>query len=189
MINRSIIYFLLTSICLFALTPVKAQHFTIQTNAVQWAELGTINAAVGISTSRHFSLEAGFRYNPFTFHKSSGLTIKNQKTSVYAGIRYWPWYVFSGWWISGRGQWEKFSDTGLWRYALNEGSRAGIVLSTGYTWMISKKINIEFGIGGWGGRYIDHMLYHCPSCMEVRESGPGGFIAIDDLSVSFVYIF
>lgn len=187
--NKTTIILFIASICLFAQASAKAQHFAIQTNVVQWANLGTVNVATGISLSRHFSAEAGFRYNPFTFQKSSGLTIKNQQISAYTGIRYWPWYVFSGWWISGRGQWEKFSDTGLWRYALNEGSRAGIVLSAGYTWMINKKINIEFGIGGWGGRYIDHTLYHCPSCMEIRESGPGGFIALDDLSVSFVYIF
>ena len=166
-----------------------AQHVSISTNALQWANLGTVNANAGLSVARHFSLEAGARYNPFTFHKSSGMMLRNKQTTAYAGVRWWPWYVFSGWWISGRGQYSRFSDTGIWRYALNEGTGVGLVLSGGYTWMVSKKINIEFSIGGWAGRYLDHKLYHCPSCMEIRESGPKNFIAPDDVSVSFMYMF
>lgn len=104
-------------------------------------------------------------------------------------MRWWPWYVFSGWWISGKAQYSKFSDTGLWRYALNEGTAVGLVLSAGYTLMVSKRVNLEFGIGGWGGRNLKHTLYHCPLCMEIRESGPRNFISIDDVSVSFMYMF
>lgn len=106
----------------------SAQHVSISTNAVQWANLGTVNANVGISVSRHFSIETGARYNPFAFHKPSGLTIQNKQTTAYAGMRWWPCYVFSGWWISGKAQYSKFSDTGLWRYALNEGTAVGLVL-------------------------------------------------------------
>lgn len=167
----------------------SAQHVSLSTNAVQWANLGTVNANVGVSVSRHFSIEAGARYNPFAFHKPSGLMIQNKQTTAYAGMRWWPWYVFSGWWISGKAQYSKFSDTGLWRYALNEGTGVGLVLSAGYTLMVSKRVNLEFGIGGWGGRNLKHTLYHCPLCMEIRESGPRNFISIDDVSVSFMYMF
>lgn len=182
-INCLILFFLLSDFS------VDAQHITVSTNALQWASLGTMNANAGISVSRHFSLEAGARYNPFTFHKSSGLMLRNKQTTAYAGVRWWPWYVFSGWWISGRGQYSKFSETGIWRYALNEGTGIGMVISGGYTLMISRKINIEFSVGGWAGQYIDHKLYHCPLCKEIRESGPKQFIALDDVAISVVYMF
>lgn len=187
---NSISRFCLTAVLyMFAALPAIGQHVSVSTNAVQWANFGTVNMNAGVSMARHLSVEAGFRYNPFTFHKSSGLMMRNQQTTAFAGVRWWPWYVFSGWWISGRGQYSKFSDTGIWRYALNEGSRVGAVLSCGYTWMVSRKINIEFGIGGWGGIYLNHNLYHCPSCMESRECSSGAFGTLDDLSVSVMYMF
>lgn len=62
--KRSITFVLIAVICMLARVPANAQHFTIQTNAMQWANLGTLNGAAGISLSRHFSMEAGFRYNP-----------------------------------------------------------------------------------------------------------------------------
>lgn len=37
----------------------SAQHVSFSTNAVQWANLGTVNANFGVSVSRHFSIEAG----------------------------------------------------------------------------------------------------------------------------------
>lgn len=173
---------------LFAFS-AEAQHISVSTNALQWANYGTANLEMGISIARHFSLEAGGRYNPFSYSKKSGLTVRNCQKTAYAGIRYWPWYVFSGWWAGIKGQWSDYSKTGIWRYAVDEGTRFGIGLSAGYTWMISKRINLDFGIGGWGGRQTEYTLYHCTKCMDIRESGPGNFIALDDVAISLMIMF
>lgn len=187
---RILLYFLFFLI--FAAKPqtVEAQNVAISTNAVDWLNFGTANIGVGLDVSRHFSVEAGARYNPWSFsRKSSGLTVMNRQTTAFAGVRFWPWYIFSGWWIAARCQYSDFSDTGIWRYALNEGKALGASLSFGYTLMLSRHFNMEFGAGVWGGRLLEHNLYHCPQCMRIRESGPKAFIAPDNISVSVIYLF
>lgn len=187
---RIVLYFLIVLMFAVKPMPVAAQNVAISTNALDWLNFGTLNLSIGVDVSRHFSLEAGTRYNPWSFdRKSSGLTIKNQQTTAFAGVRFWPWYIFSGWWIAARCQYSKFSDTGIWRYALNEGTALGAGLSFGYTLMISKHFNLEFGAGLWGGKLLEHTLYHCPECMRIREEGPGFFISPDNISVSVIYIF
>lgn len=173
----------------FAAFSSEAQHVSLSTNALQWANCGTVNLSAGVSLARHFSFEAGGRYNPFSYQRKSGLTVQNQQKTAFAGVRYWPWYVFSGWWAGVKGQWSDYSRTGIWRYAIDEGTRIGVGLSAGYTWMISKKVNLDFGIGGWGGRQTKYTLYHCKQCMEIRESGPKNFIVLDDVSVSLMIMF
>ena len=39
-----------------------------------------------------------------------------------AGARWWPWYVFSGWWVGLKGQYSDYVKTGVWRPALEEGN-------------------------------------------------------------------
>ena len=166
-----------------------AQTVAIGTNLFDWADLGTINLEAGVSFARHFSAEVGGRYNPWTFHKAkSGLTIKNQQATAFAGVRYWPWYVFSGWWISAKAQFSKYSETGIWRYALDEGKAVGAGISFGYTLMLNKKLNIEFGIGCWGGAKLSRTLYHCPNCMIIREQGNKGFFFFFYISISLIYV-
>lgn len=54
----------------------------------------------------------------------------------------------------------------------------GVCLSFGYTLMLHEKLNLEFGAGMWAGRRYEHVLYCCPDCMQVRESGSGNFVAL-----------
>ena len=68
-----------------------AQKWTVQTNFLDWAALGTVNAEVGMSVSQHFSLMAGGRYNPWDFHSHNPeALIRNRQETVYLGVRYWP---------------------------------------------------------------------------------------------------
>lgn len=136
---RILLYFLFFLILAAKPQTVEAQNVAISTNAVDWLNFGTANIGVGVDVSRHFSVEAGARYNPWSFiRKSSGLAVMNRQTTAFVGVRFWPWYIFSGWWIAARCQYSDFSDTGIWRYALNEGKALGASLSFGYTLMLSK---------------------------------------------------
>lgn len=166
----------------------KAQHFALSTNLLEWADLGTVNLNAAVSASRHFSIEAGTRYNPFKFTKQSGLEIMDRETTAYVGAKYWPWYVFSGMWIGCKVQYSDFENTGIWRYAIDEGKGVGGGLSIGYTLMVTPHFNIDFGIGGWGGRLFEHTLYHCLNCMVVRENGPKYFLKLDEISISLMFI-
>jgi len=164
--------------------------FSMATNLFQWANFGTPNLELGLSVHRNVSLSAGARYNGWKFNDSrNNIPIWNKQQTYYGGFRYWPWYVFSGFWLGFKGQYSKVSSTGIWRPALMEYTGVGFGLSLGYTVMVTPHFNIEFGVGAWGGRYLKYSLYECPTCMELRDEGPRHFGDLDDVSVSFCYVF
>lgn len=169
-----------------------AQIWTVQTNVLDWAALGTVNAEVGLSVSQHFSLFVGGRYNPweFTTHEPEAI-VRNQQQTAYLGVRYWPWYVNSGFWIAAKAQYmNSFSNTGIWRAALKEGGHGfGGGLSAGYTFMLSKHFNLELGVGGWAGVFKEYGFYSSPAKIFVREEGRKKFVYPDQVSLSFAYVF
>lgn len=169
--------------------PAEAQKVSVSTNFVDWANFGTANLEAGLSLSQHLSLFAGGHYNPWEFKTPKGYMMHNQQSTAYAGVRYWPWYVFSGWWLGAKMQYSSFSRTGVWRPALEEGESVGAGLSFGYTIMLHKNLNLEFGAGIWGGRHLKYNLYECPVCMRIRETGARNFIYPDEVSVSIMYVF
>lgn len=181
-------FVILLCIAILSSFSAKAQKFSVGTNLVEWATYGTANLDFGFSIARHFSVALGGCINPWDFSKGDDFAYCKDKTA-YAGIRYWPWYVFSGLWIQAKGQYKNFSNTGLWRPALDEGTGVGAGLALGYTLMIHEKFNIEFGAGGWGGKLTDHTLYCCPKDMEIRETGPKWFADLDEVSVALMFIF
>lgn len=167
----------------------EGQKLSLGTDAIQWANFGTANLEMGLSVHQHFSLNLGGRYNPWNFRTSSGLLMHNQQMGGYLGMRYWPWYVYSGWWLGAKVQYADYSRTGVWRPALEQGKRLGGGLSFGYTVMLSEHVNMEFGAGVWGGRALEYTLYECPVCMDVRKTGPRYFADIDNVSLSVFYVF
>lgn len=161
----------------------------LSTNAIEWANFGTINLEAGVGVSQHFSIQAGALYNPWNYRLKSGDSMYNKQTTAFVGARWWPWYVFSGWWVGVKARYSDAAVTGIWRPALRETMSAGAGLSFGYTLMIHKNINVEFGAGCWGGYHFKNNLYDCPKCMELREARPKGFFGLDTVSVSFMYVF
>ena len=77
---------------------------------------------------------------------------------------------------------------GLLSRETSEGDRFGAGLSAGYTYMLSRHLNVEFGIGLWGGVDV-YRKYSCPSCGVTMEDGNKFFLLPDDLKVAMVYVF
>ena len=168
----------------------RKTQVALSTDLVDWANFGAVNLEAGVSLHQHFSVHAGAKYNPWNFKTHNlGLALYNKQTTAYAGFRYWPWYVFSGWWIGAQAQYTDYKETGIWRHALDTGKAIGGGLSFGYTLMLHERLNLEFGAGMWAGRRYEHVLYCCPDCMQVRESDPGNFVALNDISISLMYVF
>lgn len=168
----------------------RKTQVALSTDLVDWANFGTVNLEAGVSLHQHFSVHAGAKYNPWNFKTHNlGLALYNKQTTAYAGFRYWPWYVLSGWWVGAQAQYTDYAETGVWRHALDTGKAIGGGVSFGYTLMLHENLNLEFGAGVWAGRRFEHTLYCCPDCMKVRESGPGNFVALNDISISLMYVF
>ena len=167
----------------------SAQKFAVSTNAVGYLNLCTMNIEASYALSRHFSLNGEARYNPFTFHKGqSGQQFQNRQRTFSLGARYWPWYVYSGWWVSLKGRYEEYNRGGWKNPSTEEGDAWGGSLGVGYTLMIKDYLNLEFGAGVWGGRKT-YTRYACPACGRITDQGKAWFIMPSELMASIVFVF
>jgi hypothetical protein len=113
----------------------------------------------------------------------------NNQITGYAGVKYWPWHVYSGWWLGAKAQFQDFDEAGLWSENLVSGQALGLGLSAGYSIMIGSHVNVDFGVGGWGGRVLKYTAYKDLGGYEVDKVGAKNFIFLDNIMVAFVYIF
>lgn len=166
----------------------SAQDWHISTNIGEWANLGTANIEAGLALDRHFSLHGGAAYNPWTFRSSSGRQFQNRRQQYEAGIRFWPWHVYSGWWVEATARYCEYNRGGILKAATEEGDSFGISLSGGYSLMLTGHLNLEFGLGAYTGMTV-YTSYSCPRCGRVTGSGRKWFLLPDDLTIGLVWIF
>lgn len=179
---------LLTVAALFcAATLSRAQHWSVQTNLVDYMNYGTMNVEGAMAISRHWSALASYKLNPFSYEKN-GEPLKARQQLVSAGVRYWPWHVFSGWWTGTRLQYQQYSRGGIEKPETGEGDRYGLGVSGGYSYMLTPHINLDFGAGIWAG--VDNFItYSCPVCGVKIDEGKRGFFLPSDLLIALVYVF
>lgn len=173
-------------LCLMGLE-CGGQDFALSTNALDYLNLGTFNAEMSYSVARHWTATAGFKYNPFIFG-DEGAEFTSRQRSFAAGARYWPWHVYSGWWFSGKMQWQEFNVGGITGRRSKEGDRMGAGAAVGFTYMLGKHLNLDFGAGFWAG-YEDYTVYLCPVCGVTEEAGKKLFLLPNDVAVALSYIF
>lgn len=165
------------------------QKIAVSTNLMDLMDLATLNADVSYAVSRHWSVYAAFKYNPWTFSsKKSGRQFQNRQQCYSAGGRYWLWHTYSGWWFSGRVQYQEYNNGGVRKATTEEGDRVGLGVDAGYTWMLHPHLNIELGTGLWGG-YKSSVRYSCPSCGLTEEKSKGTFLSPDGIIISLSYVF
>jgi len=167
----------------------RAQDYSVSTNIADYANLGTMNAELSMALARHWSFNAGIRYNPFSFDGGKGGAGKqNRQRCLALGARYWPWHIYSGWWVAGKLQYQEYNQGGLKSMETNEGDRYGTGLTAGYTYMLSEHFNVEIGVGGWTG-YEKYKTYSCPTCGRIMDEGNRYFVLLNDVLLSVSYIF
>lgn len=155
-----------------------AQKWSIGTNSVLWADGGSANAEMHYSVARHWSLNAGATYNNWD-HK---------QRSFSAGARWWPWNVYSGWWMGAGAQYKEFSEVDSQSDYSREGDDYGARFNAGYTLMLKKQWNLELGLGMRAG-YRSYTVYDCPRCGRVVEQGEKVFLIPDMANLSVIYVF
>jgi hypothetical protein len=166
-----------------------AQKVSVSTDLVEWGYLWTANLEANVSVHQHWSVLAGGKINPWKLDKKSGEEFYDVQNTAYLGTRYWPWHVFAGWWIGAKAQYSSFQRTGIINQNLKTGQSLGAGLSAGYTFMINERLNLELGAGLWGGRHFKYSQYDSSEAMNPITSSPKNFIAIDNITVAFMYIF
>ena len=182
---------------MFAAT-AAAQTWAVAVNAADAIDLGTIGIEGSAAVGQHWSIHAGARFNPWTFGKKdtfNGLFSEpnpdqkqDRKQAYSIGARWWPWNVYSGWWIAGKGQYQEFNQGGIFTKTATEGDAFGAAFSGGYSLMLKEHFNLDFGLGLWGG-WMKYTTYPCPSCGKVEDEGQKWFILPNEVILSLVYIF
>lgn len=175
-----------------------AQTWAVAANAADMIDLGTIGVEGSAAVAQHWSIHAGAKFNPWTFGKKdtfNGLFSepnpdqKQDRKQAYAiGARWWPWNVYSGWWVGGKAQYQEYNHGGIITKTSEEGDAFGAAISGGYSLMLKEHINLDFGLGLWGG-WTKYTTYACPSCGKVVDEGQKWFILPNEVILSLVYIF
>ncbi len=192
MMKRIAAILILSLACLTYPRPACAQRVGAAVNVADVLYYGTLNAEAGIAVSRHTTLHAGFLYNPWQWGGDVPQTeLHRRQRSARAGVRIWPWHVWSGWWLSGWGRWQEYNRNGLFfsRSDLTEeGDAYGAGFAGGYSLMLKPRLNVEFGLGVWGGK-ARYRSYDCPTCGMVVDEGNKWFVLPEEAVVSLMYIF
>jgi len=187
-IKMTRIYLIILFISLNILS-AHAQQVSVGVNALDIANVGTLNAEAGISVSQHVFLSASARINPWTFYRGDALKQKQNRHQTYSvGMRWWPWHVYSGWWLASKAQFEEYNRGGFVSRETEEGNAYGMGLGFGYSIMLSDHINMDFGAGAWGG-YKVYKVYRCPTCGKVKEEGDKWFLVPNEAILSLIYVF
>lgn len=146
----------------------------ISTNLVTWADLATVNLGLEYAVGRHWSADIAFSFNDWTFKNG---TLKDRRRGYSFGARYWPWYTYSGVWLRGFLAGEDCDADGLpYKFLNGTSDKFGAGFSAGYSLMLAKHFNLDFGVGFWGGV---KRVYGAP--ME-------GFIAPADVRISLMFV-
>lgn len=160
-----------------ARTPSFYPKFAIGTNLGGLISGATVSVEASAGVSRHLSIDAAARYNPwFEAYR---------QRSVALGPRWWPWYVYSGWWFSGKARYQEFNAV---EELSTEGDRYGGSVSVGYSRLLGKHFNLDIGFGMWGG-YEVYSVYECETCGTIREQGEKYFLRADEFVIAVTYIF
>ena len=130
---------------------------------------------------------AGGKYNPYS-HGEGADARQNRQRTVSAGARYWPWHVYSGWWMGCRAGWQEYNKGGYGSRETSEGERYGAGFSGGYSYMLSQHLNLDFGVGFWGG-VDNYVTYSCPSCGRIVDGGQKYFVMPNDFILALTFIF
>lgn len=183
--HKIIITLLLIALPIFC----SAQDWSVSTNAMDYVSLGTMNAEASMATGRHISINASARINPWTFHKGDpSKQMQNRQQTYAVGVRYWPWHIYSGWWMSGMAQYQEYNRGGIISATTEEGDAYGLSIGAGYSLMLHEHWNLDFGLSLWGGQKT-FVTYACPSCGKITGKGAKWFFMPNDLRVSIAYIF
>ena len=184
MSNRGLLVaVLLAAWCL----PLRAQRLSMATNVLDYVNFGTMNVEGSIAVGRQWSMVAEAKYNPFLFQRD-GEPLSARQQVYAAGVRFWPWHVYSGWWFSAKVQYQEYNRGGIRSEETDEGDRYGAALSGGFSYMLHPHLNLDFGVGLWGG-YDRYVTYSCPVCGLTKQRGERSFILPNDLTLSLVYVF
>lgn len=166
-------------------TSSLGQNMYVSTNLLDYVNIGTINAEFGLSPKPKWSFYSRVRYNPFTLKLDRQM--QNRVASVALGSKYWLWYTNTGWFVNSHMSFSLYNTGGIWNSRAYEGEAISVSAGGGYSLMLNKRLNLDFGIGLQAG-YTSYTEYECPKCGKVADKDKKIFVAPSNLLVQLSLI-
>lgn len=166
----------------------SAQRWSVGMNAADLLSLGTFGVEGSVAANGHITVNAEARINPWTFNRGKENQLQDRKQSYAVGMRWWPGTVYSGWWLGADGRYEQYNRGGIFGKSTEEGDAAGLGLSGGYSLTVAPHLNMDFGVGLWGG-HTWYTTYACPTCGKVTDEGKKWFVLPSKVIMALVYVF
>jgi len=188
-------------VCFLASICAGAQTFSVSTNLGRWAELGTMNVEGGYAFSQHFSVHVNVAINPFTFRAEEAderyedvmanttRAFQYKRESVGVSVRWWPWYVFSGWWVRAKVQYMAYDIGGIQTPQRHVGNAFGAGLGAGYSFMLGQEWNIDVGVAGWGGYRIKDVYESINTNSKPIDNVRGWYLWPEEIVIAITHVF
>lgn len=174
---------LLTGTCTPAMARDGGGGWCVSTNVPTWLLLGTANAELQLATGSHWSVQAGIKYNPFTYAAGTPGQVHIRQLTPSAGVRYWVDSVWHGWWTGTGIVVSEYSLALPCFEQYLDGNLAGAELLSGYDFALSDRLSLSLG-AGVAAAFHRTSFYRGPVCGRLKDRRKGIAIFPSDIIVA-----
>jgi len=162
-------------------------RWALSSNIPSWLLLGTINGDIHWSTGRHWSLQAGVKYNPFTYARGSENQTHLRQFTPSLGLRHWHQKPFEGWFSGIKLLYSTYSVANIAGLGFFDGNLAALALTGGWNKPLRQNLSLSLGAGIAAGLHSS-TSYMGPVCGRITGNSRGIVVFIPDLYISIYYL-
>lgn len=179
------------------LSAAHAQKVALKTNLLYDAT-ATLNLGVEGRLSHRWTLDVSANWNPWTFSDNK----KWKQLVVQPEVRYWLCEAFNGHFLGAHALGGIYNmgnlntgfkllgtDFGQLKDYRYEGWMAGVGLTYGYQWLLSRRWSVEAAIG-LGYVYTEADKFECPTCGDrLERDKPHHYVGPTKAAINLIYAF
>ena len=165
----------------------------------------TPNLAIEVGVAHRSSVELVYGLNPWKFKSGTDGTRMVRHWVLMPEYRWWTCTRFNGHFVGVHAMGGQFDASsvdiplpGVFLGGINlseqlrnksfEGSFAGIGVTYGYQWILSRHFNLE-AEAGIGYNHVWYNMYACGVCGPRQKEGSTNYLGVTKLGVSLLYLF
>jgi len=169
--------------CAPAFAAQGESRWSISTNIPTWLLLGCANADIHYKIADRWCLQAGVKYNPFTYAAGSERQTHLRQLTPSLGVRYWFDRARNRWFLGAKLLASEYSVSYPRGGHFFDGELAGAGLFGGYEYPISERLSLSLGAGA-AVAYHRTTFYGGPVCGRITDRKKGVALFPSDILVS-----
>ena len=169
--------------CAPAFAAKQQSRWSISSNIPTWLLLGCANADIHYMIADRWSLQAGVKYNPFTYAAGSERQTHLRQLTPSLGVRYWFDEAWSRWFLGAKLLASEYSVSYPRGGCFFDGELAGAGVTAGYVCPLSEELSLSLGAGA-AVAYHRTTFYGGPVCGRITDRKKGVALFPSDILVS-----